>query len=259
MNKALPLVLENVDLRYGSRDVFRDFSLTLTPGKVIGLIGPNGSGKSSLLRLLNGIVSPSAGRVQAGEQNLSELSSEKRARLTTYVGPEVETDFPITAGEWVALGGYSLSRLGSTIEFEVSVKEVMQTTECWEYRDRPLTELSSGERQRAHLARALVQAPAWICLDESFSKLDLHHQAKFGALIRKYTEAGISFLFVSHDLNFTTDWAEECVVIRDGALVAQGRTCDVVNEENLRRLYPQAEFSIAAHPTSGALKVYFRG
>ena len=141
----------------------------------------------------------------------------------------------------------------------VSRRAVMEETGCWDYRGRVLTELSSGERQRAHLARALLQGSKWICLDESFSRLDLHHQARIGTLLRKYVSRGFSFLFVSHDLNFTTDWADRCVLFREGSIVAEGPTLEAVNAENLRKLYPDAEIVLTPHPVSGAMKVYFRG
>jgi iron complex transport system ATP-binding protein len=134
----------------------------------------------------------------------------------------------------------------------------MEETECWTFRDRSLRELSSGERQRVHLARALYQKSKWICLDESFSRLDLHHQARIGQLLRAYVKRGYSFLFVSHDLNFTTDWADRCVLLGSGTVFAAGATTEVITEENIRRLYPDADVALTPHPLSGAMKVYFR-
>lgn len=253
------ITIENLVVRYGERIVTDGLSLVLEPGKIVGLIGPNGAGKSSLLRVLNGLVPAQSGTLRVGESALAKLPPIERARKITYVGAELETEFPIATGEFVALGGYSLERFGSKGDATARLREVMEETGCWEYRDRSLSELSGGERQRAHFARALLQAPDWICLDESFSKLDLHHQAKFGALLRRYVERGFSFLFVSHDLNFTTDWADHCVLLREGKLVADGPTSAVVNEANLRLLYPTAEIVLSPHPVTGAMKVYFRG
>lgn len=253
------ITIENLVIRFGERVVTDNLSLALSPGRITGLIGPNGAGKSTLLRVLTGLVRAESGLLKMGDTHLATLAAAERARKITYVGSELGTEFPLSTREFVALGGFSIERLGSNSNATARLREVMDDTGCWDYRDRALSELSGGERQRAHLARALLQSPDWICLDESFSKLDLHHQAKFGALLRRYVTQGSSFLFVSHDLNFTTDWADDCVLLREGKLVANGPTSEVVNEANIRRLYPSADIVLSSHPSTGAMKVYFRG
>ena len=246
--------IENLSLFLGGRAVLAGVNLTLAPGQIIGLIGPNGAGKSTLLRTLNGVFPEHSGRIKLGGADTRGLSPSDRARRITYVGADLETDFPLTVEEFVALGGFSLPY---STPAEVTV--ILEETGCLEYRTRPLNALSSGERQRAHLARALYQGSAWICLDESFSRLDLHHQARIGALLRKFVARGFSFVFVSHDLNFTTDWADSCVLLRDGTVIGEGPTVATVTAENLRKLYPDAEIILTPHPVSGAMKVYFRG
>ena len=249
---------ENLSVKLGNRSVLDPLSFRLAPGSIIGLIGPNGAGKSTLLRSLSGLETYS-GRVTIGDRDLSTLTVRERSRLITYVGAEVATAFPLTAIEAVALGGYALGmRKNSASELE-RVRLIMEETGCAEYAERPLIDLSSGERQRVHLARALLQGSKWICLDESFSRLDLHHQARIGALLKRYLARGFSFVFVSHDLNFTTDWADRCVLLKDGKIIAEGATDAVVNEATLRQLYPDAEIILSPHPVTGSLKVYFRG
>jgi len=251
---ANTLALERLFLKLGGRTVLDGVSLSLEPGKIVGLIGPNGAGKSSLLRVLNGIYSDFSGEIRIGDRSLRTASPAERSRLVTYVGSELETDFPLRTEEYVALGAFAANP-----EAAPDVRSVMEETGCADFRARPLRDLSSGERQRAHFARALVQGSRWICLDESFSRLDLHHQAQIGALLRTYVKRGFSFLFVSHDLNFTTDWADRCVLLREGRVVAEGPTSSVVNSANVRLLYPDADIVLTPHPVSGAMKVYFRG
>lgn len=245
---------EGLSLNFGERPVLDGISLVLDPGHIVGLIGPNGAGKSTLLRALNGVYSEVAGTIRIGDAEIHGLAPNERARRITYVGAELETDFPLRAEEFVAMGAFSLPSARTP-----SPKSTMEETGCWDYRGRFLSELSSGERQRVHFARALLQGSKWICLDESFSRLDLHHQARIGALLLKYVDRGFSFLFVSHDLNFTTDWADRCVLLRDGKVLAEGPTANTVNVENIRKLYPDADVVLTPHPVSGAMKVYFRG
>lgn len=250
----MKLVVEGLSLELGEKKVLDGVSVALDPGHIVGLIGPNGAGKSTLLRTLNGVYPDYAGAVRLGDAEIRGLRPAERARRITYVGAELDTDFPLRAEEFVALGAFSFPS-----ERTPSPKSVMEEAGCWEYRARYLAELSSGERQRVHFARALLQGSKWICLDESFSRLDLHHQARLGLLLRKYVARGFSFLFVSHDLNFTTDWADRCLLLRDGKLLAEGPTTEVVNVENIRKLYPDAKVVLTPHPVSGAMKVYFRG
>lgn len=251
------LTLEKLSVTLSGRSIIEDLSLQFPAGKITGIIGPNGSGKSTLLRALNQILPLSSGAIRFGETSLDTLSPRERARWITYVGSELETEFPLSALEWVSLGTFSFTRSPS-MDDHSRVRQQMEEVGCWEYRDRILTELSSGERQRVHLARALVQNSKWICLDESFSRLDLHHQSRMGALLRKYLTRGTSFLFVSHDLNFTTDWADFCLLLKMGKVVAFGATEEAVTEANLRILYPDAEMTLSPHPVTGAMKVYFR-
>lgn len=245
--------IENLSLTLGARKVLDGVSLAFEPEKIWGLIGPNGAGKSSLLRLLNGRFSEFGGSVRIGGEDLRALSPIERARRITYVGAELETDFPLAVEEYVSLGAFSLPR-----DRKPETARILEVTGSESLYGRYLADLSSGERQRVHLARALLQGSKWICLDESLSRLDLHHQARMGALLREYASRGVSFLFVSHDLNFTTDWADACVLLRGGRAIASGPTSAVVNAENLRALYPDAELVLAPHPVSGAMKVYFR-
>ncbi|MBS1963594.1 MAG: ABC transporter ATP-binding protein [Bdellovibrionales bacterium] len=249
----MTIEIEGVSLALGGRKVLDDLRLVFEPGKIWGLIGPNGAGKSTLLRLLNGRFPEFTGAVRIGGEDLRGFSPIERAGLITYVGADLETDFPLTVEEYVALGAFSLPR-----EKRPEVASILETTGSSALYGRYLSDLSSGERQRVHLARALLQGSKWICLDESLSRLDLHHQARMGTLLREFAAKGISFLFVSHDLNFTTDWADACVLLRGGRLVANGLTASVVNAENLRALYPDADLVLTPHPVSGAMKVYFR-
>lgn len=256
---APSIELKNLSIFLGTHSALREISLTLSPGEIIGLIGPNGAGKSTLLRAMSGVLTGYTGEIHIGGKSLRDFTSRERAREVTYVGAELETDFPLTCLELVALGTYSIGLKTLTTDDIERIRLVMEEAGCWEYRDRAFSELSSGERQRVHFSRALLQGSKWICLDESFSRLDLHHQAKIGTLLRKYLARGFSFVFVSHDLNFTTDWADRCILMKEGRILGEGKTNDVMTEVNLRKLYPEAEVLLSPHPVTKAMKVYFRG
>lgn len=252
------LSVKKISLTRESRKILKNVSFSVDPGEVLGLIGPNGSGKSSLLKSIAGIYPDFLGEIDAFGSSVRSISSQERAKKITYVGAETDSEFPLTAMEVVVMGTYCLGihRLGET-DYEC-VKEIMVETGCWEYRDQLLSRLSGGERQRVAIARAFLQGSKVICLDESFSKLDLHHQARMGELLKKYTARGFSFILVSHDLNYTTDWADRCVLLKAGEIVADGTTKSVISEENLKKLYPDAQIVLSPHPITKAMKVYFK-
>jgi iron complex transport system ATP-binding protein len=253
------ICIENLRVRFGMRQALGIEKLELEPGRVIAVLGPNGAGKSTLLRMLCGIVPFQEGRVFIEGLALADLNPAQRSFLSTYVGSELETEFPMTALDAVQLGRYSHARADTQGLRQVAVEEIMRETGSWDLRDSSLEELSSGERQRVQLARALVQDARWVCLDESFSRLDLHHQAMMGALLKRYAEKGTSFLWVSHDLNLSSDWCDRVLLMKEGEAFAYGPTREVLNESNLRALYPEGGFVLSAHPVSGALKVHFSG
>lgn len=249
----MKIKIQDLSFKFRSTPVINRLSFTLEPGSIISLLGPNGAGKSTLLRILNGYLGHYSGKIYFDEIEFQTLSVLDRAKKITYVGAELETDFPVSVEEYIRMGRGMFNE-GS---FYDDLSIVMEETGCKKKSTHLMQELSSGERQRVHLARALYQKSKWICLDESFSKLDLHHQVVFGNLLKKYVMLGYSFIFVSHDLNFTTDWADRCILLKEGEVVADGATSSVLTKKNLSILYPDTEIYFSTHPKTGALKIYF--
>ncbi len=241
------LSIKSLAVSLGERKILSDVSFSIRAGEIFGLIGPNGSGKSTLLKTLAGMITPDGGSIELLGKNVLTQSIFDRSRGLTYVSSELMSEFPVTAREFVGM-----SR-GQVIE------SVMKETGCWDFKDRWIGELSGGERQRVAIARALSQGAQVICLDESVSKLDLHHQAAMGKLLKNYSLKGISFILVAHDLNFTTDWADRCLFLKQGRVIALDQTERLMNVESLKKLYPDVELSFISHPQTGKKKVFFLG
>ena len=128
---------------------------------------------------------------------------------------------------------------------------------CWALRDRDLHTLSGGERQLVALARALVQGAKVFLLDESLSRMDLHHQAAIGKLLTELAAESFSILLVSHDINIASEWARTALLMKGGRRIAHGPIRDVLNEKNIRALYPSSDLVVGVNPASGAPKVFF--
>ena len=136
--------------------------------------------------------------------------------------------------------------------------EAMDRAGCASLRDRDLHTLSGGERQRVAIARALAQGAKILLLDESLSRMDLHHQAQMGAFLRSWAlHEGGSVVLVSHDWNVATEWADQCLVLQKGRRIAGGPVKTTLSSELLEQLYPGAGLQLRPSPVTGAPKVFF--
>jgi len=254
--------------RFGSREILKEITFELEKGEITALLGPNGCGKSTLMKAVAGVLplhSPQgSGQVLFQGENLFRYSSGIRAQMVCYVGPELRAEFPLTAQEAVALGrGCHLKdtaigfRSYHAAEDLDAIRMAMEQCFCWEWRDQDLHTLSGGERQLVHLARVVAQGAKVLLLDESLSKMDLHHQAAIGKVLRKLARSGKSILLVSHDLNLASEWADTAILLKAGERVASGKIQEVLSAERLQTLYPGADLVVAASPVTGAPKVFF--
>lgn len=241
--------------------VVREFTLELPRGEIVGLIGPNGSGKSTILRLLGGLTLPARAmplnyRLQG--ELWSDLQFGVRAQRVTYLGAEMSDEFPLRAEEVVELGArFSRDPLVRGMRIDERVNWALTQTSTQEIRHQTIRELSGGERQRVILARALAQGSRVLLIDETFSKMDLHHQARLATLIRKLvSEGGHAALWVSHDINLLGEVADRALLLKNGATVAQGDWNAVITETNMRRLYPDSRVRVEKLVGSDRAKVY---
>ena len=223
------IAVSNLTCRFKGIFLLNDISFSLAEGRILSLIGPNGSGKSTLLKVMAGVVPDQtfqiSGRVDVDGVDVLHAKQALRAKQAVYLGPDLHTEFPLTAQEIVEMGG-------------ARVQEAMKSCECWDLRARLVRSLSSGERQRVALARAWAQNPKVLFLDEALSQLDLNHQRIAGAVLKAWAESGKSIILVSHDLSLSLAWATDVLFLNRGRVLAAGATQEVVTEGHLELLYP---------------------
>jgi len=194
-------------------------------------------------------------------EDIRKLRASERARLITYVGSETRVEFPVSAVDFVAMGrfchqGFRFFPRKSKADL-LAIKTAMERCRCWEFKDRWTGELSDGEKQRVALARALAQGSRILLLDEALSKMDLDHQAQIGKLLQSLCQEGYLILLVAHDLNLATEWADQCMVLKEGEILTSGPIAQVLNSAMLEKLYPQAALVVGKNPVSGTPKVFF--
>jgi iron complex transport system ATP-binding protein len=185
-------------------------SLTVEAGTLACLIGPNGSGKTSLLHAIAGIGSPE-GRVRIGEVDPHRLGPPRRQRLLTYLPASRDVKWPLAVRDLIRLGG------------EDDVEPVLAELELEPFAERRVDQLSTGERARVLLARALAPRPKLLLLDEPVTNLDPLWQLKLMERLRLLTrESGRAVLMASHDLELAGRFADRLIVMDKGRAVADG-------------------------------------
>ncbi|WP_417450023.1 ABC transporter ATP-binding protein [Kordiimonas sp.] len=236
------LAASNLCVSLGGKDVLHNLSFDVNAGEVVGLIGPNGAGKSTALKAILDIVETGQAAINVDGSDTRSLAPKERAKKLAYVPQGAPVHWPLTAERVVGLGRTPhlnpWQQLGA--HDRATVKNVMQTTDCWSMRDRIVTTLSGGERSRVLLARALAVGAPYLLADEPTASLDPLHQLQVMEIMRAVATSGVGVLIVMHDLSFALRYCDRLVLLTDGKVLASGTPADVLTDENL-----EAAFGVA--------------
>lgn len=231
------LSTEDVTLGYHRRVVATDLSVAIPDGSFTVIIGPNGCGKSTLLRALARLLKPQHGRVVLDGRAATDYGAKEAARLVGLLPQTSMAPDGITVADLVSRGRYphqGLIRQWSPADKE-AVDRAMAATGVVDLASRPVDELSGGQRQRVWVAMALAQETPLLLLDEPTTYLDIAHQIDLMDLFAGLHRSGSTLVAVLHDLNQATRYATHLIVMKEGAVVAEGPpseifTADLVEE-----------------------------
>lgn len=234
----MKLRIEGINFRYNSRLILKNVSLEVGEGEIMALIGPNGSGKTTLLRCIMGMVTPERGNVLITGRQISKIKKKDLARCIAYVSQNESTNFPVTVFDAILMGRKPyLSWNPGNRDFKI-VCEVLQTLSLEELALRDLNELSGGEKQKVLIARAIVQEPEIILLDEPTSNLDLKHQLEVLETIKGLArERKISVIMAMHDLNLAPRYSDKIAMLKSGEVFSVGTPHQVITSENIKEVY----------------------
>ena len=246
--------------RAESEAVLNELSCLILSGSVLGILGPNGSGKSTLLKLLARVYQPQKGTIDILGESLSGLSQLDVARRVALVPQETLQVFPFTIAEMVLMGrsphhqGWGGWHWEDSQDLAVA-QNAMEELDVAHLGHRLVTEVSGGERQRAVIARALVQEPQILLLDEPTAFLDLHHQLDIARIIKRLNrERGLTVILVSHDLNLASQYCDQVLLLNHGRLAAMGSPQTVIKPEVIETVYG-CSVLVDRHPQSGLPRV----
>ncbi|MFQ5846838.1 MAG: ABC transporter ATP-binding protein [Candidatus Methylomirabilales bacterium] len=247
------------DLYFSYRNgrVLNGISLTVEAGEVLGIIGPNSAGKTTLLRLLSRVLIGEAGTISLYGRDLNALTKREVARTVAVVPQEFQVAFPFTVEQVVAMGRYPHARgIGlETAEDRRATEHAMDETVTTHLAAKYLDQLSSGEKQRVVIARALAQQPRLLLLDEPTAHLDLSHQVEIlGLLTRLQAERGLTIILVSHDLNAAAAVSDRLVLLKEGTVLTAGLPEEVMQPEILEKAYGCAVW-IDTDPGTGKIRI----
>lgn len=248
------LELQDVCFAYGDRPVLQAVDLALEASTTTAIVGPNGAGKTTLLRVAGGLLAPTAGRVLLEGHDLATVPRRAAARRMAAVPAEEEAVFPYSVRETVLLGRHPWRGAFSalTAAEEGLVDEALARADLTSLAQRPVTALSSGERQRVAIARCLVQQAGICLLDEPTSHLDLGQRIRMLALFREEARVrGRAVLAVLHDLNLASAFADRIVLLVAGRVLADGAPAAVLTAETVEQAFG-TPVQIVPHPEHGA-------
>lgn len=239
----MTLACEHIHFAYRpGRPVLTDISLAATPGSVLTLLGPNGSGKTTLVRLLAGSLSPSQGQILIDGSPVTRLSAHERALRLAYVPQQPALAFAYSVRTYVEMGRYALGRRTAAGYAD----EAMDRLDLADLAERPVTELSAGQRHRAALARALCQllgdrpvgCTRVLLADEPVAALDPRHALLVADLFRGLAREGVLVVLVLHDLALAARLSDRLVLLSDaGQVIASGSPDRVLRDGPLRSAF----------------------
>ncbi|WP_433472344.1 ABC transporter ATP-binding protein [Spirillospora sp. CA-142024] len=251
---AAGLSARELRLGYGDRLVVDGLTLDLASAAITAIIGPNGCGKSTLLRGLGRLLKPRHGRVLLDGADIAALPTKEVARRMAVLPQSPQAPEGLTVADLVARGRHphqSWYRQWSPGDEEI-VNAALAKTGMLEFAERPLEEMSGGQRQRAWISMALAQDTQLLLLDEPTTHLDLAHQVDVLELLQKlHDEDGRTVVMVLHDLNLAARYAHRLVAMRDGRVVAHGEPNEILTEDLLNAVF-DLPAKVIEDPVTGA-------
>jgi iron complex transport system ATP-binding protein len=228
-------------LAYGfrSRTIGRGVDLAFPQGEIVCLLGPNGGGKTTLLRTLLGLLPALAGEVTLDGRPLAAWPARERAARLAYVPQGAESYFDFSLAEMVEMGRTAHRGIFATPgahDREIA-RAGLARLGIERLADRPIHGVSGGERQLALIARALATEATHLLMDEPTASLDFANQSLILDEIARLRNSGAAILFTTHHPDHALRIADRVIMLRDGAVLAEGHTVATLNSENLSALY----------------------
>ena len=238
------LAVRHISKSYKKRPVLRDVSLHVERGEAVAILGPNGAGKTTGFYIITGLIPPDGGEIMLDGQDITNLPMYRRARLgigylpqeaSIFRGLSVEDNLRSILQTQTDLNSEDQDALLEDLLVEFSISYLRRT---------PAVALSGGERRRVEIARALASRPNFVLLDEPLAGIDPIAVNDIRTLIGQLKTRNIGVLITDHNVRDTLGIVDRAYVLHDGTVLTEGTADDIVNNEEVRRVYLGEKFSL---------------
>ena len=231
MNKET-IIIDGLTKQFKNTLAVKNISFKINKGKIIGLLGPNGCGKSTTIGMMLGLIKPSSGTVIINGLNI-EHNRTKLLEKMNFISPYVELPKKLTVEENLNVYG----RLYGVKNLQHKIYDLMEKLNLFDFKSRKTGELSSGQKNRVSLAKALINDPEILLLDEPTASLD----PDVGDYIRGFIESyasnkGATILLASHNMNEVERLCYEVLMMKDGEIIDKGKCDDLINKHGRKNL-----------------------
>ncbi|TWI56155.1 iron ABC transporter ATP-binding protein [Halalkalibacter nanhaiisediminis] len=228
----------NVTKQYATKNVVDHVSVNIKKGKITSFIGPNGAGKSTLLSIVSRLISKDSGDIRIDDVDISQTKSKDLAKKVSILKQSNNISVRLSIRELVSFGRFPYSQGNLTEEDIRHVDEAIKYMELEDIQDKFLDQLSGGQRQRAYIAMVIAQDTEYILLDEPLNNLDMKHSVQIMKVLRRMVdELGKTIVIVLHDINFASCYSDHIVALKDGRIVKEGPTPEIINNAVLKEIY----------------------
>ena len=209
-----------------------NISFKINKGTIIGLLGPNGCGKSTTIGMMLGLIKPTSGTVVINGQNIENNRTSLLEKMN-FISPYIELPKKLTVEENLKVYG----RLYGVKNLEGKISEIMEKLNLTEFKKRKTGELSSGQKNRVSLAKALVNDPEILFLDEPTASLDPDVGDNIRTFIEDFaSKKGATILLASHNMNEVERLCHEVMMMKDGKIIDKGKSSDLINKHGRKNL-----------------------
>jgi len=244
-SRAAPgeLSVHGVEKSFVGRKVVKNVSLYVRKGEAVGLLGPNGAGKTTVFYMITGLIKADEGRIELDGHDVTALPMYQRARLGIGYLPQEASIFRGLSVEQNIRAVLEIIEPDSK-QREHDLDALLDEFDIARVRKSPSIALSGGERRRVEIARALATRPSYMLLDEPFAGIDPIAVGEIQKLVRHLTNRGIGVLITDHNVRETLGLTDRAYIIYSGKVLTEGRTEDIVNNPEVRRLYLGEGFAL---------------
>ena len=232
------ITIDQVSFQIRGTEILKNINLEIPKGGITALVGPNGAGKSTLFSLMSRLNEFEQGKISIDGMDISKTPSDEMAKKIAILRQENSITSRIMVKEMLMFGHYPYHKGRPTEEDRAIVENTLRRFDLYDLRGRYLTELSGGQRQRVLVAMVFCQSTDYLLLDEPLNNLDMYHSRQLMRQLRHIAdEHQRTIIVVLHDVNYASAYADSIVGLKQGELVLHGKPRDVLNSDNLEKLF----------------------